>query len=93
MVSAVFHSPLDTTPVPLQSKKVERAATAPVPSAQGEAIRPASAPAARVPFDWRGFWLKVLPPVVGVALLVGIWELLTLKSSSFPTPGATFDAA
>ena len=46
-----------------------------------------------MPFDWRGLWLKVLPPVAGVALLVGIWVLLTLKSTSFPTPGQTFDAA
>ena len=49
--------------------------------------------AERVPFDWRGLWLKVLPPVIGVALLVGIWGLLTLKSTTFPTPGETFDAA
>ena len=51
------------------------------------------APAARVPFDWRGLWLKVLPPVIGLALMVGIWALLTMKSTTFPTSAATFDAA
>jgi nitrate/nitrite transport system permease protein len=90
MVSAVFHSPLDTTPVPLPSKSEPSRAvkTAPAPT------RPATVDAApRVPYDWRGLWLKVLPPVIGVVLLVGIWGLLTLKSTTFPTPGATFDAA
>jgi nitrate/nitrite transport system permease protein len=48
---------------------------------------------AKPPFDWRALWLSVLPPVIGFALLVGIWALLTLKSSAFPTPAATFDAA
>jgi nitrate/nitrite transport system permease protein len=93
MVSAVFHSPLDTTPVLLTAKSTERAAM-PVPRAvQAEPARSAVSGAPRVPFDWRGWWLKVLPPVIGVALLIGIWGLLTMKGSSFPTPGATFDAA
>ena len=42
---------------------------------------------------WSALWLKVLPPVIGIALLVGIWALLTMKSSTFPTPMATFDEA
>ena len=48
---------------------------------------------ARTPYDWRAFWLVVLPPVAGIALLVGVWALLTMNSSAFPTPAATFDAA
>jgi nitrate/nitrite transport system permease protein len=93
MVSAVFHSPLDTTPVPLQPKpEAARAAKAAPAKPQTLPAEVTAAPK-RVPFDWRGFWLKVLPPVIGVVLLVGIWALLTLKSSSFPTPGQTFDAA
>ena len=28
-----------------------------------------------------------------MALLIGIWALLTMKSTTFPTPAATFDAA
>lgn len=35
----------------------------------------------------------LLPPLVGMALLVGVWALLTQKGGSFPTPAATFDAA
>jgi nitrate/nitrite transport system permease protein len=46
-----------------------------------------------VPFDWRALWLSVLPPLFGVALLVGVWALLTMNSTTFPTPKETFDAA
>ena len=94
MVSAVFHSALGNA---------GRAATgAAQAAAVAMAVSPASvvSPAARIapaahvplraPFDWRGLWLRVLPPVIGVALLVGIWELLTLKGGAFPTPSATF---
>ena len=95
MVSAVFHSPLDTTPVPLSTKGKEQPtrATAVAPKVAAAKADAPEARAERLPFDWRGLWLKVLPPVIGVALLVGIWGLLTLKSTTFPTPGATFDAA
>ena len=92
MVSAVFHSPLDTTPVPLPAKVTEAPRAQATDAFTAEPDKPV-ARAVRVPFDWRTFWLRVLPPVIGVALLVGIWGLLTLKSSSFPTPGATFEAA
>ncbi|MFY9514009.1 MAG: nitrate ABC transporter permease [Rubrivivax sp.] len=47
----------------------------------------------RAPFDWRAFWLAVLPPVFGLGLLIGIWGLLTQNSTSFPTPRLTFEAA
>lgn len=85
MVSAVFHSPA-VEPAPAEAP-VLRAAPAPA-----ERPAPATQPP-RVPFDWRGLWLKVLPPVIGFALLIGIWALLTQNSQSFPTPKATWDAA
>jgi nitrate/nitrite transport system permease protein len=94
MVSAVFHSPM--------SAAADAAAPSPAPAARSTAQPPASiAPtpsvaakkAARAPFNWRGVWMAVLPPVLGLALLVGIWALLTQKGGSFPTPRATFDAA
>jgi nitrate/nitrite transport system permease protein len=93
MVSAVFHSPLDaaahdaTAAHPLA---VRRRETEAVPAAAP--ARPARAQ--RPPIDWREFWLRVLPPVLGFALLVGVWALLTAgPDKSFPTPAATFDAA
>ncbi len=78
MVAAVFHGSLEP--------------------AVAEAARPARAEppptkAPRTPFDWRGVWLTVLPPLFGLALMVGVWALLTMNSTTFPTPKATFDAA
>jgi len=95
MVSAVFHSPLDVaaesrpgvvlkpTPVAVQTKQA---------TAANAAAQPAARPV-KPPHDWGELMLKVLPPMAGIALLVGIWALLTMKSTSFPTPAATFAEA
>jgi nitrate/nitrite transport system permease protein len=85
MVSAVFHNPRDV-PVPAEP------APAHAPTAlAGPTLK--TAPPPRDPFDWRGLGAQVLPPVVGMALLIAIWALLTQNSTTFPTPWATFDAA
>ena len=41
----------------------------------------------------RTFFKAILPPVLGMLLLIGIWHLATLKGSSIPGPGKTWDAA
>ncbi|MEF7615566.1 nitrate ABC transporter permease [Aquincola sp. MAHUQ-54] len=82
MVSAVFHSPLEASQPP------QAVASAPSSAA---AAAPAAPAAPR--FDARALWLAVLPPVLGVGLLVGAWALLTQGSTTFPTPWATFQAA
>ncbi len=56
------------------------------------AAAPAAAPAPkqpRVPLARRlePFLKAVIPPVLGVVLLIGIWHLATLKSTSLPGPG------
>jgi nitrate/nitrite transport system permease protein len=38
-------------------------------------------------------WLRVLPPVLGVALLIGVWSLVARQGSGFPTPGETLQQA
>lgn len=85
MVSAVFHSPRESVAPATAPLTVSR------PAAPTEAPKKAKPP--RQPFDWRGLALRVLPPVLSLALLVGIWALATQKGGSFPTPAATFDAA
>ncbi|MFT3817761.1 MAG: nitrate ABC transporter permease [Rubrivivax sp.] len=86
MVSAVFHSPREAAAaVPVEPPRRERKPAA--------AARPQLAREPVPPFDWRGLAGKVLPPLAGLALLVGIWSLLTMKGGAFPTPKATFDAA
>ena len=82
MVSAVFHSP--------RTASAEVKAAAPLKSAAPAAPKPTPPAPSKTPFDARAFWLKVLPPIAGAALLIGIWALLTMKSTTFPTPAATF---
>jgi nitrate/nitrite transport system permease protein len=85
MVAAVFHS--------------ARPASAPVSVHKPvAAIRAADAPVVskvpRAPFVvWRAVGAKLLPPLGGLALLVGLWALLTQKGGAFPTPLATGQAA
>jgi nitrate/nitrite transport system permease protein len=86
MVAAVFHSTLEAAPAAAEPARVT---ARPV---QAAPVTTTPKPA-RMPFDWRGLWLAVLPPVIGLALLVGIWALLTMNSTSFPTPKDTFEAA
>ena len=96
MVSAVFHSPSEAS----AAARGLQSAAAPLPglpAAPALAVSPAlpmtKTKPARTPIDWNALALKVLPPIFGVAILVGIWALLTMKSTTFPTPWATFQEA
>ena len=89
MVSAVFHSSLDTRSEAAKAPRVSAAAPA-APSVPVAIVALAPPPPG---YDWRGLALKVLPPIFGIALLVAIWGMLTRGSTSFPTPGATFAEA
>ncbi|MGJ7504180.1 nitrate ABC transporter permease [Variovorax sp. ZT5P49] len=91
MVSAVFHSPLEATTAQVTqvapSVAARPAATKPVPA-------PAPEPRARTPIDLRAFWMRVLPPLAGFGLLLLIWEVVAMKSTTgFPTPAATWQQA
>lgn len=87
MVSAVFHSPLGS-PSPAEGA----AADGPKPAAAAP-VAAIEAASSRMPIDWRAVWLRVLPPVLGLALLIGVWGVLTIKSTTFPTPWQTWEAA
>nr|WP_297357398.1 nitrate ABC transporter permease [uncultured Caldimonas sp.] len=87
MVSAVFH------PSVAEPRAVDTETAARPGAVATKAAAPAMPKAPALPFDWKGLWLKVLPPIFGVALLIGIWALATISTSSFPTPAATFDSA
>jgi len=90
MVSAVFHSPLQASQE-AQAAKAANASAKPAPVAAVPAATPPSP--ARPPIDWRGLSVRLLAPLAGIGLLVGIWALLTMKSSAFPTPADTFAEA
>jgi nitrate/nitrite transport system permease protein len=88
MVSAVFHSPLDAA-VKLREERTVSSGPAVRPEL---VVRPAQ-PSRRFAFDWRELVGRIAPPIVGFALLVGLWALFTIKSSTIPTPLETFRAA
>ena len=93
MVSAVFHSPLDTSlPVPRAGES--RAQAAPHPSPLPATEKQEKEQGQRTPIDLRAFWMRVLPPLAGFGLLLLIWEVVAMKSTTgFPTPMATWQQA
>ena len=102
MVSAVFHSPLAA---PVESTAIKKEAPHAVSTRDAgqndaELLRvpmplPRSRPAARKPpYDWRGLTLTVLPPLLGLGLLIGIWAMVSIgTASSIPTPLDTWQQA
>ena len=91
MVSAVFHSP----PEPVAADQTARAPKPLAQRAANDAAVPAAAPATRrPPFDWRALWLRVLPPLAGLGLLVVLWQIVSISTAgSIPTPRDTFAQA
>lgn len=90
MVSAVFHAPLADA----ESSEDKTAPTiARTPPRAGAQVAPDAPARRRHRTDGRALALKLLPPLIGFALLVGVWALLTMNGSTFPSPRATFDAA
>ncbi len=88
MVSAVFHSPLETAAADVAAGQSQRASSNAAPGR-----KPLPERQARVPVDWRALALQVIPPLVGLGLVIGIWGLLTLKESTFPSPAETWVSA
>jgi nitrate/nitrite transport system permease protein len=48
---------------------------------------------ASINFSFRPFFLSVLPPLMGIGLLILIWEIIAVKTSSFPSPWITLQEA
>ena len=85
MVSAVFHSPLDA------ARRAPQRRRGAASRAAGRAAPRAAAPRSRRPRSRASTGarsaLRVLPPLLGIALLVAIWALLAMKQhDGFPTP-------
>ncbi len=54
---------------------------------------PVAAPARAKASSLRPFFLAVLPPLIGVAFLILIWEIVAVKSTGFPSPWVTLQEA
>jgi nitrate/nitrite transport system permease protein len=95
MVSAVFHSPLGASTDASATKKEAvpadsiKAQARNASKSAGEATAVQSATSNSTGMDWRGLALTVLPPLLGLALLVGIWSLVSVGTgTSIPGPMA-----
>ena len=95
MVSAVFHNPLalaeastTTAAVRVSPAVSERAPQAPRPlPASGEPEGLWSR------IDGRTLLLNLGAPLAGMALLLALWHLATIKGGAFPSPAKTLEAA
>ncbi|MBN8506446.1 MAG: nitrate ABC transporter permease [Burkholderiales bacterium] len=88
MVAAVFHLPEE------HKEEAKDAKTSAPKPALKVVTPPPSTPSRASSRIAQRFVLPVLAPVLGIALLIGVWALLTQKGGGpFPTPAATFDAA
>ncbi len=95
MVAAIFHAPLEPV-VPTSA-----APSPTLPSTLGKAMStsPAEAPAqTRQPSpkparDFKGLWMAVLPPVLGLAFLVLVWYLIASSNRDIPMPAETWAQA
>ena len=97
MVSAVFHSPLEHAPATPSTAIANIANNAQAASTSAvKASKPThSSTPARSARDGaalsRAFWLAVLPPALGLGLLVGLWALVSASTGgSIPTPHETW---
>jgi nitrate/nitrite transport system permease protein len=106
MVSAVFHNPLEAAPAARGGDKPRTRDTGAPPSAPAPhdmtnpttpstAVQAAVAtPPARAPWDASFLWLALLPPLLGLGLLVLVWELVFMGTGgSIPSPRDTFAQA
>jgi nitrate/nitrite transport system permease protein len=97
MVSAVFHSPLEHTPATpaiaitnIANNAQTTSAVALKPSKPNRSYTPARAARDGAALS-RAFWLAVLPPALGLGLLVGLWALVSASTGrSIPTPYETW---
>ncbi len=92
MVAAVFHSPLEAPATPVASPTSSPIAKAMTAS---KATAATAAPTPPKPArDLRGFWMAVLPPILGLAVLVLVWQAIASTSNSgIPKPAETWAQA
>ena len=103
MVSAVFHSPLDSSSssppaghaAPSNAIKTVADGAASVGATSQNGSKTGAAAPRR---DWaalsRSFWMAVLPPACGLGLLIGLWAVVSATTGqSIPGPADTWQQA
>ena len=86
MVSAVFHTPTASAAADRAATPVAAVKAPPSPNPERKEGPPG--------YDWSGLLMTVLPPVLGMLLLVLIWSLVSMATAgSIPTPLETAQQA
>ncbi|MFO6421423.1 nitrate ABC transporter permease [Hylemonella sp. W303a] len=86
---ATMHKPM---PVETVQTAQAKATSTPSDAAVSASAEPSAKPSNAV--DWRGLWMRVIPPVLGLGLLVLLWELVSVSTGrSIPTPADTWRQA
>ncbi len=102
MVSATFHSPLEqaaadmaaSRATPADPKTIKKIAASAHPQGAQDTLDAQKMAPSRPPYNWRGLALRVLPPLVGLALMVLLWQVVSVKTGgSIPTPLDTWKQA
>jgi nitrate/nitrite transport system permease protein len=79
MVSAVFHSPVNSQNAPV---KREPPSSAEIAASNAKASQQMQRARKR-----QNFWMAVLPPLMGLGLLIGLWALVSITTKgSIPSP-------
>jgi nitrate/nitrite transport system permease protein len=93
VMRTLLHEPQEPVE-PVSESPPAKALVVPMTTQASAKTEPASrAKAGQFKVRLRGFFAAVLPPVLGLALLGMIWEIVSMKSDGFPSPIATYEAA
>lgn len=97
MVSAIFHSPLESAPPTAASaeRSAAHSIAVNVHGANAKTVKDPEKTVVVLPSkrqrDFSALWLHVLPPLLGLGLLVLVWELVSMATqASIPSPRDTF---
>ena len=89
-------APVEAEPAPVKAaaQSVSTVASAPALCVPSGTVEPAAVePATRSGERLRDVLRVVIPPLFGVALMIGIWALVAIKSGNIPGPDKTWAAA
>lgn len=97
-MSAVMENIMGENPKPADEASSSSAHTGRLDGTVSEAaasIKKAEPPmkALKKKVGGNSLFMRVVPPVLGVAVLVLVWQIISMKNSSFPTPWATLQEA
>ncbi len=86
-MTAITIDALPAAPAPEAARPVAR------PTAKQLEIAAAPSSATEHAAAMRAFFAAVLPPILGVVLVIGIWHVATSKGGAIPSPAQTWEAA